>query len=113
MFFSPQTVPVTLGDSGRLTVLQTFRCGMATIEPTAALARDRPATNQHRDAESKTLQNHFQNGAHRTPLQQSSSCQFVMFISRLWQPLCFAQIGGLAVATFITLLPVPVFYAIF
>jgi multidrug efflux pump subunit AcrB len=36
-----------------------------------------------------------------------------MFISRLWQPLCFAQIGGLAVATFITLLPVPVFYASF
>src|SRR5207237_2739358 len=31
----------------------------------------------------------------------------------LWQPLCFAQIGGLAVATFITLLLVPVFYAIF
>jgi len=31
----------------------------------------------------------------------------------LWQPLCFAQIGGLVVATFITLLLVPVFYAIF
>ncbi len=31
----------------------------------------------------------------------------------LWQPLCFAQIGGLAVATFITLLLVPVFYSIF
>ncbi len=30
----------------------------------------------------------------------------------LWQPLCYAQIGGLAVATFITLLLVPVFYAI-
>jgi len=30
----------------------------------------------------------------------------------LWQPLCFAQIGGLAVATFITLLLVPVFYSI-
>src|SRR5205807_1105962 len=29
----------------------------------------------------------------------------------LWQPLCYAQIGGLAVATFITLLLVPVFYA--
>jgi len=28
-------------------------------------------------------------------------------------PLCYAQIGGLAVATFITLLLVPVFYAIF
>ena len=25
----------------------------------------------------------------------------------LWQPLCYAQIGGLAVATFITLLLVP------
>src|SRR5207247_9221052 len=31
----------------------------------------------------------------------------------LWQPLCFAQIGGLAVATFITLLLVPVFYSFF
>jgi hypothetical protein len=30
----------------------------------------------------------------------------------LWQPLCYAQIGGLTVATFITLLMVPVFYAI-
>ena len=31
----------------------------------------------------------------------------------LWNPLCYAQIGGLAVATFITLLLVPVFYSIF
>jgi hypothetical protein len=31
----------------------------------------------------------------------------------LWQPLCYAQIGGLTVATFITLLLVPVFYSIF
>jgi multidrug efflux pump subunit AcrB len=30
----------------------------------------------------------------------------------LWQPLCYAQIGGLAIATFITLLLVPVFYSI-
>jgi len=30
----------------------------------------------------------------------------------LWQPLCYAQIGGLAVATFITLLLVPVIYSI-
>ena len=30
----------------------------------------------------------------------------------LWQPLCYTQIGGLAVATFITLLLVPVLYAI-
>jgi multidrug efflux pump subunit AcrB len=30
----------------------------------------------------------------------------------LWQPLCYAQIGGLGVATFITLLLVPVFYSI-
>ncbi len=30
----------------------------------------------------------------------------------LWQPLCYAQIGGLTVATFITLLLVPVLYAI-
>lgn len=31
----------------------------------------------------------------------------------LWQPLCYAQIGGLTIATFITLLLVPVIYAIF
>ncbi len=31
----------------------------------------------------------------------------------LWEPLCYAQIGGLLVATFITLLLVPVLYAIF
>jgi multidrug efflux pump subunit AcrB len=31
----------------------------------------------------------------------------------LWKPLCYAQIGGLGVATFITLLLVPVLYAIF
>jgi len=31
----------------------------------------------------------------------------------LWQPLCFAQIGGLAIATVVTLLLVPVFYAFF
>jgi multidrug efflux pump subunit AcrB len=31
----------------------------------------------------------------------------------LWEPLCYAQIGGLAVATFITLLLVPFFYSIF
>ena len=31
----------------------------------------------------------------------------------LWQPLCYAQIGGLTVATFITLLLVPVLYSIF
>jgi multidrug efflux pump subunit AcrB len=31
----------------------------------------------------------------------------------LWQPLCYAQIGGLTVATFVTLLLVPVFYSIF
>lgn len=30
----------------------------------------------------------------------------------LWEPLCYAQIGGLAVATFVTLLLVPVLYAI-
>jgi multidrug efflux pump subunit AcrB len=30
----------------------------------------------------------------------------------LWQPLCYAQIGGLTVATFITLLMVPVLYSI-
>lgn len=31
----------------------------------------------------------------------------------LWQPLCYAQIGGLGMATFITLLLVPVLYSIF
>jgi multidrug efflux pump subunit AcrB len=31
----------------------------------------------------------------------------------LWEPLCYAQIGGLTVATFITLLLVPVLFAIF
>ncbi|MCU1293120.1 MAG: AcrB/AcrD/AcrF family protein [Bryobacterales bacterium] len=31
----------------------------------------------------------------------------------LWQPLCYAQIGGLAVATFVTLVMVPVLYSIF
>jgi multidrug efflux pump subunit AcrB len=31
----------------------------------------------------------------------------------LWEPLCYAQIGGLTAATFITLLLIPVFYAIF
>jgi multidrug efflux pump subunit AcrB len=30
----------------------------------------------------------------------------------LWEPLCYAQIGGLTVATFVTLLMVPVIYAI-
>jgi multidrug efflux pump subunit AcrB len=30
----------------------------------------------------------------------------------LWEPLCYAQIGGLMVATFVTLLMVPVLYAI-
>jgi multidrug efflux pump subunit AcrB len=31
----------------------------------------------------------------------------------LWEPLCYAQIGGLTFATGITLLLVPVLYAIF
>lgn len=31
----------------------------------------------------------------------------------LWEPLSYAQIGGLTVATFVTLLLVPVLYAIF
>jgi multidrug efflux pump subunit AcrB len=30
----------------------------------------------------------------------------------LWEPLCYAQIGGLAIATFLTLLLVPVIYTI-
>jgi multidrug efflux pump subunit AcrB len=30
----------------------------------------------------------------------------------LWEPLCYAQIGGLSIATFVTLLLVPVLYAI-
>lgn len=31
----------------------------------------------------------------------------------LWEPTCYAQIGGLSVATFVTLLLVPVIYSIF
>lgn len=31
----------------------------------------------------------------------------------LWQPLCYAQIGGLSVVTFIMLLLVPVLYSVF
>ncbi len=31
----------------------------------------------------------------------------------LWQPLCYAQIGGLSIATFVTLILVPVIYSIF
>ena len=31
----------------------------------------------------------------------------------LWEPLCYAQIGGLTIATFVTLLMVPVIYATF
>jgi multidrug efflux pump subunit AcrB len=31
----------------------------------------------------------------------------------LWEPLCYAQIGGLSIATFVTLLLVPVMYSIF
>jgi multidrug efflux pump subunit AcrB len=31
----------------------------------------------------------------------------------LWEPMCYAQIGGLSLATFVTLLLVPVIYAIF
>jgi multidrug efflux pump subunit AcrB len=31
----------------------------------------------------------------------------------LWEPMCYAQIGGLTIATFVTLLLVPVLYAIF
>jgi multidrug efflux pump subunit AcrB len=31
----------------------------------------------------------------------------------LWEPLCYSQIGGLTVATFVTLLLVPVMYSIF
>jgi multidrug efflux pump subunit AcrB len=31
----------------------------------------------------------------------------------LWEPLCYAQIGGLTAATFITLILVPVIYSIF
>jgi hypothetical protein len=31
----------------------------------------------------------------------------------LWEPLCYAQIGGLTIATFLTLLLVPVIYSVF
>jgi multidrug efflux pump subunit AcrB len=30
----------------------------------------------------------------------------------LWKPLCYAQIGGLGIATFVTLLLVPVLYSV-
>ena len=30
----------------------------------------------------------------------------------LWEPLCYTQIGGLTLATFVTLLMVPVLYAL-
>jgi hypothetical protein len=36
-----------------------------------------------------------------------------MLLILRWKPLCYAPIGGLAIATFITLLLVPVFYSIF
>jgi multidrug efflux pump subunit AcrB len=31
----------------------------------------------------------------------------------LWEPMCYAQIGGLTIATFVTLVLVPVLYATF
>jgi Cu/Ag efflux pump CusA len=31
----------------------------------------------------------------------------------LWEPMCYAQMGGMMVATFVTLLLVPVIYTIF
>ena len=31
----------------------------------------------------------------------------------LWEPMCYTQIGGLTIATFVTLLVVPVIYATF
>ena len=31
----------------------------------------------------------------------------------LWEPMCYAQMGGMMVATFVTLLLVPVIYSIF
>ena len=31
----------------------------------------------------------------------------------LWEPMCYAQMGGLTCATFVTLLLVPIIYAIF
>jgi len=40
-------------------------------------------------------------------------CPLALEGGPLWKPLCYAQIGGLAVATFITLLLVPVLYSIF
>jgi Cu/Ag efflux pump CusA len=38
---------------------------------------------------------------------RSCSCSFLYDGRPLWKPLCYAQIGGLVVATFITLLLVP------
>ena len=31
----------------------------------------------------------------------------------LWEPMCYAQMGGMLVATFVTLLLVPVIYSVF
>jgi hypothetical protein len=42
--------------------------------------------------------NHGRRDSHRAPL---------------WEPMCYAQIGGLTIATFVTLLLVLVIYAIF
>jgi multidrug efflux pump subunit AcrB len=39
-------------------------------------------------------------------------CPLALEGGPLWKPLCYAQIGGLVVATFITLFLVPVFYSI-
>jgi multidrug efflux pump subunit AcrB len=38
---------------------------------------------------------------------------FAMHGGPLWEGLCYTQIGGLTVATFVTLILVPVRYAIF
>jgi RNA polymerase sigma factor (sigma-70 family) len=41
------------------------------------------------------------------------TCQLCQQLSSASEPLCYAQIGGLTIATFVTLLLVPVLYSIF
>src|SRR5258705_168645 len=54
-----------------------------------------------------------QNRSRDSRTSPSFSLPLAMEGGPLLQSLCYAQIGGLVVATFITLLLVPVFYAIF
>jgi len=64
--------------------------------------------------ETTALQNRPELTAWLTPASTASARQSQVSShgGPLWKPLCYAQIGGLAVATFIALLLVPVFYSI-